>query len=206
MNNPTASQPEITTGPHPLPCTLPLRQAWKEETEAGFLPGFATLSLSGTDLHADVRFEDASIVAKSTGNNQRLWQLGDVMEFFFQAPEQEQYFEFHVAPNGHWLQLRLPREGFFRDNPGASLNELFLHEPAFSFDISVDNTGWRVLAKIPLEPLWGPSSSWLGGVCKFSVSRYDYTDGITAPVLSSTANHKALNYHRLEEWPEFLLA
>lgn len=204
MNN--TSEYTQETSIHSLPSTLPLGQAWNKTTEENFRPGCATLELKGEELHVHARFEDDSIVANSTGNNQRLWQLGDVMEFFFQAPGQEPYFEFHVAPNGNWLQLQFPKPGFFKENPDASLDELFLQEPAFSFEVSTDANGWEVLARIPLEPLWGPKDTWIGGVCRFSVSRYDYTSGVTAPVLSSTANHKTLNYHQVEDWPRFLLA
>jgi hypothetical protein len=63
---------------------------------------------------------------------------------------------------------------------------------------------WWVLAAIPADMVadsgvLGPGSRWL-----FSFSRYDYTRGKPAPVLSSTSPHREVNFHRQQEWGTLL--
>lgn len=154
----------------------------------------------GLRVHA--KLVDDSVFSGSTGDGQPTWRLGDVFEIFAKLTDREDYFELHMTPNGHRLQLHFPDQsviGQIRDGAMA-LEEMMVDEPVFDFLTRKTAHGWEVLALVPTATLEAERESLAGCELAVSFSRYDYADAESEPILSSTTRHEELNFHRLHEW------
>jgi len=181
---------------------LPFRQAWLHAPEEEFRGGEARLGWREGSFYVFARLQDDHIFTAATADQQRLWMLGDVMEIFLRDCAQEDYWELHVSPGGHRMQLHLPSaEAITRMRKREiTLEDCLVAEPVFYPAARVVPGGWEVFAEVKTNPFAA------GHRLLVSVSRYDYRDADTRPVLSSTSAHKVLNYHRQEEWQEVRLA
>lgn len=70
--------------------------------------GCAALTAEKDSFRIHALFHDSDIFNTAKVNNERTWTTGDVCEFFIQPAGQDDYFEFHVTPEGITLQLHLP--------------------------------------------------------------------------------------------------
>lgn len=142
--------------------------------------------------------DDDSIVSRATGNNQRLWNLGDVFEIFVRDLSGEEYLELHTDPNGHWLQLRFASERIFPKlkTREVKIDDLLVEEPLFHSKARVRDGGWDVLACV---------TGLRGRTLRASFSRYDYGETAGDPVLSSTSAHREVNFHDQTGWLDFQL-
>ncbi|HZQ46778.1 MAG TPA: hypothetical protein VFC07_07205, partial [Verrucomicrobiae bacterium] len=59
---------------------------------------------------------------------------------------------------------------------------------------------WFAYAKIPASSVCLQPRPLKGSQWHFSFSRYDYTRGRKAPVISSTSPHPVANFHHQDEW------
>lgn len=75
-----------------------------------------------------------------------LWKY-DVAEFFLAAPDQSEYLEFNLAPNGAWWSCFFTQPRVV--SPAASLADISTHGEQSS-------TGWRAQASIPLSEIPWP--------------------------------------------------
>jgi hypothetical protein len=151
--------------------------------------------------------EDDCLTTTATGDNQNLWSLGDVFELFLRPLEGDEYYELHIAPSGHRLQLRFPDANMInllRDGKGR-LADLLVDEPIFEFTTRPIPGGWEILAGVPAETFGWPPGDLAGRELLASFSRYDYSDDGSAPVLSSTSAHTIMNYHRQDDWKRLTL-
>jgi len=96
-----------------------------------------------------------------------------------------------MHPNGSAAAGRLAGAGGGIRGSGADRHAAGVDKP---------HACWRVLASIPLERVAETGRPVAGDSWLFSFSRYDYTQGKAAPVLSSTSPHQVLSYHRQQEW------
>ena len=161
-------------------------------------------------LYVYARLPDQKVVCKATGPNQRLWELGDVFEMFFQAQGRTEegnpiqaYVELHVSPYNHRLQLRFPSEAAFRAHQGSeSLEAFVLPDGSFSSQASLDPGGWSLLAEVDSQIVRGHQLPLVGQVWNYSLCRYDYDEPNGTPILSSTSPYTELDFHRITEWQE----
>jgi len=186
--------------------TLTLQQAWRAQPEPDFLP--ATVRVGWTDeaLVVLADLSDADIHNPVTQFNEPAFQHGDAFEIFLRPDGQDAYFEFHVTPDNCVLQLRFPSVQLVREQrakPAGLVIDHFKIAPqriATQTRVSPERQLWQVLATVPYalvvegEPMQ-PGHSWL-----MAFARYDYTRGRKVPVLSSTAAHRVVDFHRPEDW------
>jgi hypothetical protein len=147
--------------------------------EPDFAPATVRLSWQSGHLLIHAELTDHDIHTTATADNQNLWELGDTFEIFCQTTGNPGYHEFHVAPNNHRLQLRFP-------------GQQLLTGDHFTSQTTIEPRQWRIQARIP--------GAVAGAEWRVSFSRYDYTRGRVAPVISSTSLHKEPNFHRHHEW------
>lgn len=153
-------------------------------------------------LYVGASLPDSRIVSLATGPNQAMWELGDTFEMFFQYRPFE-YFELHVTPDNHRLQLKLPAG---RRIGSGEFSSCLLPDPSFSSRTETDAVGWNVLAAVPFALLRGSGAAEAGDDYPFSFCRYDYDELPGEPVLSSTSSHSQLDFHRREDWGVLRLA
>lgn len=175
-------------------------QAWREGLEANFREAEVRAGWREGAVLVWARLRDECLFTKATEDNQDLWSLGDVFEIFLKDAEKEEYFELHMTPKGHRLQLRFPNGsalGRIRAHQ-AKLSDFAVSEPIFDFKVRETPVGWEVYAELPNSLFGWEKTEGHALLCSFS--RYDYDDAGGEPILSSTSEHKVPNYHRQEEW------
>lgn len=175
-------------------------QAWRDGLEANFCETEVRAGWREGAILIWARLKDECLFTKATENNQDLWALGDVFEIFLKDAEKEEYFEFHITPRSHRLQLRFPNGNSVNKIRAGQdkLSDYAVDEPIFDFKVRETLVGWEVYAELPNSLFGWDKTGGRALLCSFS--RYDYDDAGGAPILSSTSEHKVLNYHRQEEW------
>ena len=176
---------------------FPLIQSWLPQQEEGFRPGLATFSYSDGKLHLKAELFDEDVSSTATNHGQKLWEHGDVVELFIQKEGESGYREYQVAPNGFTLALHYPEISCVADvRSGERDMEQFLTKEIPATKITLTPEGWEVLLSVHLTALPGE---------KFRVSccRYDATQGGKA-VISSTSPHPVRDFHRPQDWREFI--
>lgn len=180
-----------------------MRQAWQPATDSDFTPATVRVGWRGNSLHVFAELHDADIFTRATAHNQRMWELGDVLEMFLSTQKAADYVEFHVAPNNFRLQLRFPDTATLRQAQAENrFDYLLLPDGVFRSRVwtQAENKKWFVYAEIPAAAVCGTESQLPGMKWRFSFSRYDYIRGRKDPIYSSTSPHAKLDYHRREEW------
>lgn len=176
---------------------LEMQQAWLPAPQEEFRAARVRVAHDGEILYVLAELPDEEVWTSSTEHNQRMWLLGDVFEMFLRDLHGDRYFELHVSPSGHHLQLCFPgTETFYAG--GWDLEDMVRHEPLFESRIEKDEHGWRVAAAVPSVGLFGRALEGVEWLVSFS--RYDYHSDGREPILSSTSNHRVANFHRQEEW------
>jgi len=184
-----------------VPC--PLRQAWLPTSPPHFAPATVRTAWHADSLLVFAELTDRDIYTNATTLNQKTWELGDAFEMFFRPVEQTAYAEFHVVPNNHRLQLRIPNEPALRASQKSGVITPFLmpgeaiHSTVW---LRIEEQRWWIYARIPAASVYEKSRRLLGAEWKFSFSRYDYTRGQAEPAYSSTSPHPVLDYHRQADW------
>jgi 2-hydroxy-3-oxopropionate reductase len=182
---------------------LVLRQAWRDGDEPAFLPAVVRTAWHGDRLYVFADLFDADVTTGAARAGERFWELGDTFEMFWQRDGVASYVECHVTPTNLRLQLRFPDGGpaalaVHGDPVAAALI------PGDGFESRAwgreDGRGWVVFAAVPAGLAGARDTSLAGSTWRFSFSRYDYSEGTSVPVLSSTSPHAVPSFHRRHEW------
>jgi hypothetical protein len=187
---PPSNLEEALTLMSPCDC-LSLRHSWPG---AHGLPANVWLGHTAGQLFILAYIPDEAIWSTASGHNQRLWELGDTFEMFFQTEGRQEYYEFHVAPSNFRLQLRFPSPEEFAAKREDAFEEFLLPEDSFTSETAIRERDWVVFSAIPTK-LVGKSKTW-----RFSFCRYDYASEDEEPNLSSTSDYRELDFHRIEDW------
>ncbi|MGH8022389.1 MAG: hypothetical protein ACRED1_02325 [Limisphaerales bacterium] len=180
-----------------------MRQAWLRQPDADFTPATVRTGWRPNALLVFAELEDADIFTDATAPNQRMWELGDVLEIFLSPEDAAHYVEFHVTPNNLRFQLAVPNvAALCRAQADGKLGQLLLPDGAFQSRawVHAAKKKWFVFAEIPVSVVCGSETPLPGMRWKFSFSRYEYARGRKKPICSSTSPHARLDYHRREEW------
>jgi len=180
-----------------------LRQSWLPAPEPDFTPATVRVGWRGNSLLAFVELEDADIVTRATAHNQRMWELGDVLEIFLLPENSGGYVEFHVTPNNFRLQLRFPDTATLRRAQAENRFEhLLLPDGVFQSRawVQAEDKKWFAFAEIPSAIVCGGDKPLAGRKWCFSFSRYDCVRGRSEPIVSSSSPHAQPDFHRREEW------
>ena len=173
-------------------------QPWLSEPESGFEPGTANISWRDGKLNLLVELLDDEVITSANAHQQRLWELGDVVELFVQRAGEECYEEYQIAPNGMTLALRYPDpfcvEGIRK---GTRRIEEFFYQLPLETNTWKSNFGWGASIAVPL-------TSSHGDRVRFSCGRYDASPART-PIISSTSLHPVRDFHRPQDWREIIL-
>jgi hypothetical protein len=148
--------------------------------------------------------EDHNVVSKATEDNQKLFLMGDVAEFFI-MPSQAKgpYWEIHLSPNNLIMDVYIADQQAFFSNE-ITWDEAISYNSDSRKQVNVFDNGWSCELKVPwkafgLNEAPEPDTRWRFAVCRYN---YDEVDG--NPELSSTADLTELNFHRVEEYTELI--
>ena len=185
------------------PCAM--GQEWRVELEHDFAPGQVRVGWRLDELLVFAELTDRDIFSHATGDNQRMWELGDTFEMFLRPSSQTEYCELHVTPNNHRLQLCFPdATALERLRASGRIDEFVLPSGVFHSRtwVQPENQKWFVFAAVPARMVCDQAQLISGARWHFSFSRYDYRRGDAEPVISSTSPHPVASFHRQEEWGE----
>ncbi len=176
---------------------LSFSQSWLPEHEPDFHPGMVEISLiNGVFLQFEATLIQPRVRTNATAHQQRLWEQGDVVEFFIQKVGSPDYYEYQIAPNGMMLALHYPDQtAVAAVRSGKRKLEEYLSDLLPEGSASVTPDGWQASLMIPL-----PHEN-LGNL-KLNCGRYDYSP-TTAPIVSSTSKLTKRDFHHLDEWTLF---
>ena len=180
-----------------------LRQAWLAAPEPDFTPATVRAGWRGNSLLAFVELEDADIITRATAHNQRMWELGDVLEIFLSPENSASYVEFHITPNNLRLQLHFSDTATLRQAQAENrFDHLLLPDGVFHSRawVQAEDKKWFAFAEIPTAIVCGADTPLAGMKWCFSFSRYDCVRGRSEPIVSSSSPHAQPDFHRREEW------
>jgi uncharacterized repeat protein (TIGR03806 family) len=156
-------------------------------------------------LYYFAEMQDVDLYADVTEHNGKLWD-NDVFELFFKpAEDKPAYYEFQVNAANATLELFLPSRGAggyqrFRDQYPFEMKTAVKLRGTLNHWQDVDE-GWSVEGRIrwqDLMPTGGRPNA--DDVWKFALCRFDYSTGLEAPELSSSAPLTEASFHRYEDY------
>jgi hypothetical protein len=175
---------------------LPFTQFWLPEPETCFHAGSVEIMQSNGSLHLTAHLEQPSAETRATAHQQRLWELGDVLELFIKKTEDEDYYEYQIAPNGMMLALHYSDPiAVVAVRNGERKIEEFLSDVPIQGNASLIPTGWSASLTVPMS----------GERFRFHCGRYDYSSDST-PVVSSTASLTKRDFHCVEDWQQMVFS
>ena len=180
---------------------ISLKQSWLFAPKSDFKPTGVKVVWKPEELYIFAQLQDIDIISHSTDFNQRLWELGDVFETFIYFKEADVYYEFHVSPNNHLMQLRFGVD-LTPDQRRLQLSGSYIVRPVVESSVWIEaaRNRWYVLLRIPASTLKPSGFFAAGDTLEFSFSRYDHSHTNKEPVLSSSSDHKELDFHNREDW------
>ena len=181
---------------------LPLRTFWDGSEQFPSEGGVAYVGATTDSLVFYTCFQDSDIFSHATNDNQKMWELGDVAEFFVKpGSDRTDYWEIHVTPNDFLLDLHIPnRDQFFSGD--VPWDQVSTPNSRAMKRVAVMDGKWAVEISIPWNAFGLQSPPRKGSVWYIAVCRYNYNDGMNNPEHSSTAPLTKLNFHRHEEYME----
>ncbi len=158
--------------------------------------GCAALTAEKDSFRIHALFHDSDIFNTAKVNNERTWTTGDVCEFFIQPAGQDDYFEFHVTPEGITLQLHLPPVSRMGSVPFEK--QIFESGMTHRVQVRRKENYWYAVMCIPFAGMRITEKEAWGS--RFAVCRYNYSHGQEKPEMSSTAYFPDTGFHNPSRW------
>jgi len=184
--------------------SLPLRQHWSGVEALPQEAGVARIGVTPTGLSVQVRYEDSDIFSTATANQQRMWQLGDVVEVFVKPGlDRSDYWEVHVTPNDFLMDLHIPSRAGMQSGE-HTWEDIISPESGTAYQALVADGWWSAELTIPwsafgVTGIPAPGTTW-----QFAVCRYNYNGGLEDPELSSTAPLTKRSFHLYEDYTDLV--
>ena len=138
------------------------------------MPNEAGLALVGAEelgLSFYVQFQDSDIFSTATGDNQKMWTLGDVAEFFVKPGiERSDYWELHITPNDFIMDIYISDRSKFQAGE-ITWSQVITHQSASRKRVEVVDGQWSVEVCIPwsafgVEGVPANGTIWQFAVCQ----------------------------------------
>ena len=190
-------------------CTrLPLKQFWRGAEAMPTESGHAYVGAAEAGLCFYTYFQDSDVFSTATADNQKMWTLGDVVEFFIKPGlDQSEYWEIHVTPNDFILDIYIPVRGKMQSGE-ITWDALLAPESGATKRVEVgdddDGCHWAVELIIPWQAFDLTSRPVSGVIWPFAVCRYNYNQGLADPELSSTALLTIPSFHQYEDFTQLV--
>jgi len=179
---------------------LPFRRYWLGPDQMPLERGVAYLGNNERGLVFYAWLEDSNIYTQAQHNDEKLWTLGDTVEFFIKpGAEQEGYWEVHLSPNGFIMDIYIASRKKMISQK-ISWDEMIAHNSASRHRVFCVPTErrWGAFLEIPWKAFGLATRPPPGTIWQFAVCRYNYAGNLGNPELSSTAPLKLLNFHSYE--------
>jgi hypothetical protein len=183
---------------------LELKQFWLPQLETHFEPTEVRLGWRPDAFFVLANLQDCDIFSKSAQDGEPMWQLGDVFEIFLGVSSYTPWYEFHVTPNNHHLELCWPddHKTCLRQEKQRGYKAFLVAEPIIKsyVDICNDQQRWQVLTEIPSKFIVDGGLISAGQQWRVSFCRYNVFQDERSTVLSSTSDFTEPTFSRQHEW------
>ena len=170
--------------------------------------GLSYVGYSSDGLCFYACLEDSNIYTQARNDNEKLWTLGDVVEFFVKPGEtREDYWEIHISPNDPIMDIHIPLRDKYMNNV-ISWDKVVAADSGSTKRVQViaaENT-WAVEVCIPWAAFGYETVPVSGTVWQFAVCRYNYSGNLENLELSATAHFTELDFHRYEEYTDLIFS
>jgi len=185
---------------------LRLVQWWRGREHVPDEGGVSYVGYSPMSLSFYACLEDSDIYTQAQGDNERLWTLGDVVEFFVKpGSPREDYWEIHVSPNDLIMDLHIPSRDKFVGNVIPWEDVVTANSGSVKrVQVTTADDEWAVELCVPWTAFGHEAVPDPGTVWQFAVCRYNYSDNLKNLELSSTARLTELSFHRYEEYTDLV--
>ena len=187
---------------------LPLMQWWRG---AGHMPdegGLSYVGFNSDGLCFYACLEDSDIYTQARSDNEKLWTLGDVVEFFVKPGEnRDDYWEIHVSPSDLIMDIHIPSRDKYVSG-AISWDNVVTADSGSTKRVQViaaENT-WAVELCIPWAAFGHGTVPTPGTVWQFAVCRYNYSGNLENLELSATAHFTELDFHSYEEYADLIFS
>lgn len=184
--------------------SLPFKQFWNGPD--GLPSEAATAYVGATEqgLSFYVYLEDSDIFSTATADDQKMWTLGDVAEFFVKpGAARSDYWELHITPNDFIMDIYIPdRAQFMKGN--ITWDQVVTPNSQTVKRVAVKEGKWAVEVCVPWHAFGLDAPPPSGTVWQFAVCRYNYNGDLENPEHSSTAHLTKLSFHRYEEYTDLV--
>jgi hypothetical protein len=182
-----------------------LIQGWNNESNPSFADCNVDFTWQADALIVTAHLTDADVHSKSSNDNQKMWELGDVFEMFIQIEGQEDYFELHITPTNTRFQAHKPNVVGTIEPGGTYMPiEHWLVSPVqFKATATQTPDGWIATMEIP-PSLLGYQQFETGQQLRINFARYDGGPG-REPDISASANHQTPSFHQPDDWHRITL-
>ena len=182
-------------------CTpLPLRQHWLAPDAMPAEAGVAFVGAAAEGLSFYTRYIDSDIFSTATADDQKMWTLGDVAEFFVKpGVDRTDYWELHVTPNDFIMDIHIPDRARFQAG-AVSWDDVIAPSSGATKRVDVCDGFWCVELCIPWAAFASPGIPAAGATWQFAICRYNYNGGLDNPEHSSTAPLTNTSFHHYEDF------
>ncbi|NKB72473.1 MAG: hypothetical protein GKR89_35805 [Candidatus Latescibacteria bacterium] len=183
---------------------LSLRQFWQGPDALPQEAAQAFVGAAAEGLSFYVHLQDSDIFSTATADNQKMWTLGDVAEFFVKpGTQRSDYWEIHVTPNDFIMDILIPDRQQFMGG-AVTWDDVIAPSSHTTKRVQVDQGRWSVEACIPWAAFDLQDAPSAGTTWQFAVCRYNCNNGLDNPELSSTAHFAEAGFHRYEEFTDLV--
>ena len=162
--------------------------------------GVAFVGAAAEGLSFYTRYIDSDIFSTATADDQKMWTLGDVAEFFVKpGVDRTDYWELHVTPNDFIMDIHIPDRARFQAG-AVSWNDVIAPSSGATKRVDVCDGFWCVELCIPWAAFASPGIPAAGATWQFAVCRYNYNGGLDNPEHSSTAPLTNPSFHHYEDF------
>lgn len=154
----------------------------------------AALGRDGNEIVLRTAAYDSLARNMAAADNMEMWLLGDVVEFFMQPAGREDYYEFHVTPEGRRLQLHLPD---YISHRGIDFEDKLV-DVGLAVESRLEAGGvWISEMRVPMGAVGMEATAGM----RFAVCRYNYGENGSEPELScSFAATEKFGFHNPPAW------
>ena len=184
--------------------TLTLRQFWRGGDAFPQETAHAFVGAADEGLSFYVSLHDSDIFSTATADDQKMWTLGDVAEFFVKpGTDRSDYWEIHITPNDFIMDIHIPDRQQFTGG-AVTWDEVIAPKSHTSKRVQVAQGRWTVEICIPWQAFGLQAPPPTGTSWQFAVCRYNYNRGLDDPEHSSTAHFTEPGFHRYEEFTDLV--
>jgi hypothetical protein len=183
---------------------LTLGQFWQGPDSLPKESAHVYIGASDAGLCFYIYMQDGDIFSRSTADNQKMWTLGDVAEFFVKpGKDRPDYWEIHVTPNDLIMDIYIPdREKFMGGE--ITWEQVIAPDSHTRKYVHIGDSYWVVEACVPWRAFGLEGAPAQGAAWQIAVCRYNCTGDLENRELSSTAAFTQASFHRYEEYTQLV--